>query len=249
VKRKSPEPEAVDADPVAHEPAAAEATAEAPAAEAPEDRLPWLQRVEEDEPPRRSGTGRLLAYVGGLIVLLLTGWAIAYVATRPKPPADSFAVAGDAPPPLMPAPAAPPAASSSHGSAKGSRHSHPTAVPSARAKTAAATPRAVEKPVRPGAPRHGAAAARRVHETPATARGPSFAGSGAIVQIGAFDSRAAAERGWMAASRKPALRGAPHHIEQARVKGKTVYRLRVRLARGGCERVSNRARGCFAVRR
>jgi cell division protein FtsN len=65
-----------------------------------------------------------------------------------------------------------------------------------------------------------------------------------VVQLGAYDSEAAAEQAWA----RMRLHGAPHRIEKARVHGRIFYRLRVQPKAGGCRAVARHGHGCFQVR-
>jgi len=100
-------------------------------------------------------------------------------------------------------------------------------------------PRHAVRPERAPPPQHRAA--RRAPAMPAPMTGP-----GTIVQLGAFSTAARADQAWLDLSQARHLSRFPHRIEQARVHGRTVYRLRV-LVSGRMGECGRRAR-CAVVR-
>ena len=230
-----------------------------------EDRLPWLETVEPER-PRRSGAGRIVALVLiGLAVLAGVVWGVLQLTRQGAQQADGTLIAAqegdykvrpddpgglkvegegdsaiatsagkspDASIDLRAVPEAPisgraatPAASGKAGGASVS-----AAVPSAAAPLTAARPMAAPKAPVPGA-----------------------ASGGALVQLGAFPSEAAANAAWSAvAKRFGYVATLGKQVQAAEVNGRTVYRLRVNAGSAGaaadiCGRLKVAGESCFVT--
>jgi hypothetical protein len=213
------------------------------------ERLPWLEKIE-GEAPRKEGAGRRLAgYAIGLVVvvaLVIAGMMALRVRPQAPPPQGDLASLGNEVAPI---------------DRPGDRM--------ARAPAPAAKPR--PRPVRKAAPAHAASPAkssdrasalpadrseRRSRKAEILPRERASAGTsapaamasrreGPVLQLGAFASRAGAERAWRQIGGGPRFAGARHWIEPARVKGERVFRLRVR-AHPSATRCSS-PRSCFVV--
>ncbi|MBX9814050.1 MAG: hypothetical protein A4S12_08770 [Proteobacteria bacterium SG_bin5] len=83
---------------------------------------------------------------------------------------------------------------------------------------------------------------------------PRDAGGGAVVQIGSFPDKAGADAAWARQAKRFAfLGGLGHAVEKAEVAGRTVYRLRVNAgganaARELCNKLRVAGEACFIVR-
>jgi hypothetical protein len=277
VKKKKEEApaEAAAAEPAVAEPAAAEqaaaqnAAAQNAAAEPPaaDERLPWLQRVEEDDPASRRGNGRVAGYaLGGAVLaaaaaaLIYAEWSAPQPPRQPSEPALNLAEAGgEGVPPAGVAPVA-------NSERRAARPSHAKAerrgAGAERTAQPARHPAAASQPVRERAtghrdrtrnaaePAEARPAQRQARPARARAEAPRevrFASGREVVQIGAYKDRAAAEWAWEDASRHARLRGAAHRIERATVHGRVFYRLRVQPGARGCASIRRGARRCFTV--
>lgn len=185
-----------------------------------EERLPWLESAEDDEPSTYEGydTGRmLLLFVLGIVALGAVVGGIWWASNRG---ADPELVADGS---VIPAPAEPyktppenPGGKTFDGTGDSSfavseGQNRPAqlagAAPSA-APAAAPAPAATEAPAGPAAPK-------------------AVATVGVGVQVGAFSSQASAEAGWqkLVAQANGVLTGVPHRVIAGSADIGTVYRL------------------------
>jgi hypothetical protein len=231
-----------------------------------EDRLPWLETVEPDEDDR-PGAGRTVALVLlGLAILA----AIVFVAVRlaNRPPADGngqliaapegdYKVKPDEPGGLKVGGEGDAAIATSTGApATGAINTR--GVPEAPvAKTGAG---ARPGPARPGSTRAvaevPASGGRLTAQAPLTApkaNVPGAGSGGALVQLGAFPTEAAANAAWAAMAKRFAY-VAPlgKSVEQAQVAGRRVFRLRVNAGSANaaadiCGRLKVAGEGCFVT--
>jgi hypothetical protein len=190
------------------------------------------------------------------------------------PPAGQVAAPPSAPPPaaqaaapppaaqaVAPPPAAGPAAPATPPPAMGAPPEPATAVaaPSEPAPVAAEPPPTgpvvrMDPIVNPRDPQ-ALAAAQPVPTAPVVAAAAPPSGQGALVQLGALESEAAAQRQWAALSaRVSGLGGRTPSIERFEAGGRTVWRLRVRglsslaEANAVCGQVRAAGGPCFASR-
>jgi hypothetical protein len=240
------------------------------------ERLPWLQRIEVEKPPRTGlRFGRLLLGAGMLVVAAV---AIAFFAIKPghRPGGDEFgdglavdntdrALLGGAEPQNVSSSApSPPARRARRPSGR------PTPVPAARTtrrQFVAGTDVLGGRPVERAATRRNAARLAalaptriRVAERPGSPRTILRNGhfrrreamrviqplSGPVVQLGAYGSAEAAECAWQRLSASPRFSGSPHRIERAVVRGRTYYRLRAAV-RQVPRTCTGRGNRCFLV--
>ncbi|WP_225204886.1 SPOR domain-containing protein [Novosphingobium huizhouense] len=188
-----------------------------------EQRLPWLESADDvdlDE-PIDNGTGRLLAFAGFAVLLLvaLVGgiYWLSHRASSSSAPADGSLIEASREPYKV-APKDPGGKTfqgTGDASFTVSEGGKPAAVIAGSAGAAPSAP----------APRPAAAASA---PAPAAAAAPAAtpAASGVGVQIGAFSSNAAAEAAWnkLASVHEP-LKGLSHRIVEGRADIGTVYRL------------------------
>ncbi len=226
-----------------------------------EDRLPWLEPVDEQPVEEGVSPGRLIAgLVVALIALGLVVGGVYWLKQRASAP--QIAAAGDsgviAPPttPYKVKPAEPGGmkvagqGDSSYAASAGAEvngqidlHATPE-TPIARtapAKVAATPPPAAAPVAAPPAPKTPAPQVAAKVPAPAPAAAPKKvvasapsapAAGGTQVQLGAFGSEAKANAAWKSLSgRFSALSGLSQSVVSAEVNGKTVYRLRA--AAGG----------------
>jgi hypothetical protein len=225
------------------------------------DPLPWLQRVEEDDSGARR-SGGVAAYLGAGAVVAGLGaliyFGVAGGDSRRPPAADDAnlsAMAGtNLSAPVEPKPDSSP---KSKPGTKGIAHPPGPVRPARESGHAGASPSKAAVPPKPAKPeaerKQAPAAIPRADAKPKTQAGGAkrsagFSAGRSIVQLGAYRSPAAAERAWAAVSKQLALKGAAHRVEQARVKGRVYYRLRVQPRHGGCTGLATKAKGCFVVR-
>ncbi|WP_375381572.1 SPOR domain-containing protein [uncultured Sphingomonas sp.] len=233
-----------------------------------EDRLPWLETVESDE-PRGPGAGRMILFVLiGLAILAGIVFAV-YRLNRPGPATQAsgrgliaaqdgdYKVKPDDPGGLKVGGEGDSAIATSTGTGAGTGAIDPHQVPEkpvASHHSAAAT-----------TPAHGAAVAtaavpasggRLTAPAPVTAPHgmvPGAGSGGSLVQLGAFPTQAAADAAWSAMARRfgyVATLG--KSVEQADVGGRHVFRLRVNAGSANaatdiCGRLKVAGEGCFVT--
>jgi len=173
------------------------------------DRLPWLESDDDDEPGGGVDTGRLIAFavVGLMAVVLVLG--LMWVLTREKPEEAEIAEGG-----TIEAPAGPYKVKPSDPGGKQVAGTGDTSFAVAEgheveghiAETATPTPRAAPSP-------------------DATASAKPAAGT-VGVQVGAYSTRAQAEAGWTTLSgRLSPLQGRSHRVIEGMADSGTVFRL------------------------
>jgi hypothetical protein len=199
-----------------------------------EDRLPWLEAVDEDERSDGPGAAKLIAFVViGLVAIGLIVGGLFWMGNRAG---DSGGAAGE--PEVIAAPegdykvkpddpggmkvegAGDTAFAASEGAdPKGAINVN--AVPEAPVTQA---PKAQPAPAPAPAP---AAAAPKAAPAPAPKAEAPAAGPGGSIQLGAFSSQASAHNAWKALSaRFKYLAPLSQHVTSTTAGGKTLYRLR-----------------------
>jgi hypothetical protein len=232
------------------------------------ERLPWLQKIEGEHPRSGGGLGRLLGYAAGLALMLaLVVGGVALFSGRSDvdlPGGDEVARFDGAAAPIDSPRDAQAAAPARRDQARRRPSSDRSGVHEAREPRGAKSGRhaagAATKTVGPAAsatkrarvqaPGRQRAAERAAERAPAAA---PLRAAGTVVQIGAFSSRAGAERAWRRSDGSGRFAGARHWIEPALVRGERVFRLRVeapsaRLACGLAPRSARPRCDCFPVR-
>jgi cell division septation protein DedD len=233
-----------------------------------EDRLPWLEAVDEDDDNDSPSAAKLIAFVViGLVAIGLIVGGLFWMGNRAgggdsgepetiaadsgdykEKPADAggMKVEGEGQTAF---------AASEGAEPKGTINT--SAMPEAPVTAAAKQPPAAAQPAPPGGtpkaaptptpkPAQKSAAATPAPATPATSGG----GGGATIQLGAFDSAAAANGVWKTMSgRFKYLAPLNHSVMTANVKGKTYYRLRASGpdASGICGRLKVAGETCITV--
>lgn len=222
-----------------------------------DDRLPWLEAVEEDDERDGPGAAKLLAFV--VIGLVIIGLVVGGVFWMRSPGGGgTTAPAGE--PEIIAAPEGDykvkptdPGGMKVEGKGDTAFAASEGADPKGQINMDAVP----EAPVAPtpkqqsaqAAPAPAPAAPKQQAPAPAPAPARPAAG-GATVQLGAFSSQAGAERAWKALSgRFSYLAPLSHSVASANVGGKTVYRLRASGpdAKGLCGRLRVAGESCVEV--
>lgn len=233
-----------------------------------EDRLPWLETVEPDE-PRGPGGVRLVAFVLlGLVVLAALVFAI-YRLGRPNAVGNAggglivaqngdYKIKPDEPGGLKVGGEGDSAIATSTGAGAGHGAIDPHQVSeqpvaarhATRPAPASAHRTAVATAVVP------ASGGRLTAPTPvAASRGviPGAASGGSLVQLGAYPTQGAADAAWSAVARRFGyVATLAKSVEQADVGGRHVFRLRVNAgsataATDICGRLKVAGEGCFVI--
>jgi hypothetical protein len=205
-----------------------------------EDRLPWLEAVEEDDPKEGPGAGKLVAFVLiGLAAIGLVVGGLFWLGDRGATGGDTgqpeviAAPEGDykvkpADPGGMKVEGEGDTAFAASAGAEPKGAINVDAMPEAPVKAAPkAQPQqpvqtAQQKAAPPAAPKATPKAA-----APAPAPAAPAAGGGGTVQLGAFSSQAGANSAWKAMStRFKYLEPLTHSVTTTTIGGKTLYRLR-----------------------
>jgi hypothetical protein len=214
-----------------------------------EDRLPWLEAVDEDE--GREGPSPLKLIVGVLVLLVAIGAVVGgvfWMGNRDAQenrdeqliaaPQGDYKVKPDDPGGMP---------------VEGQGGTAFAASEGADPKGAIDTSAVPEVPiteVKPGLKAQPQPAAKQPEPKAAPNQPTPAAADGSTIQLGAFPSQAAAERAWKAMSgRFGYLAPLSHNVVAAQVDGKTWYRLRASGAGapGICGRLRAAGENCFKV--
>lgn len=230
-----------------------------------EDRLPWLETVEPDE-PQGPPLGRVIvAVIGGLAVLAAIVWGIYRLQSHPvggdgeliAAQEGDYKVKPDEPGGLKVEGEGDSAVATSAGKNAGSGAIDLNAVPEAPV----AGRHAAVKPAPAGTAGHGAAAVpqsggRLVATppmTPSKPTGPGTASGGSLVQLGAFPSEAAANTAWTRFSKRfEYIAPLGKSVQPVASGGRTLYRLRVNAGSANqaadiCGRLRVAGESCFVA--
>lgn len=198
-------------------------------AEAPdEDRLPWLEAVEEDEGSAGPGIAKLIgAVVIGLVAIGLIVGGLFWLGNRGREggdgdliaaPEGDYKVRPDQPGGMNVAGEGDTAYAASEGDA-------PQGRLNTNAVAEAPVARPAPQPQQPAASQQQAQAPAQPPQRPAQA--PAAAGGGATIQLGAFSSGAGANSAWTALSgRFRYLAPLSRSVIPVQSGGRTLYRLR-----------------------
>ena len=205
-----------------------------------EDRLPWLEAVEEDDAKDGPGAAKLIAFVIiGLVAIGLIVGGLFWAGSRDgaetreggepeliAAPEGDYKVKPDEPGGMKVEGEGDSAFAASEGAdTKGAINTD--AVPEAPVAAAPKQqqPAARQSPTQQ--PTQVAAAPKQAPAAPAQKPAAPAAAGGATVQLGAFSSQAGANNAWKAMSgRFKYLSPLTHNVVSAQVDGKTLYRLR-----------------------
>lgn len=242
---------------------------------ATDDRLPWLEAVDEDEREEGPGAAKLIAFVViGLVALGLIVGGLFWMtnrggsATEVVPaggeliaaPAEDYKVKPEQPGGMNVAGKGDTALAASQGAVpqgKIDMNAMPEAPVAARPQPGVAQSNALAGKAPPSPrPTQVAIAQPKAPPTPAATPTPAAAppaasgGSGQTVQLGAFNSNAQAMAAWKALStRFSYLAPLNQSVQTAEVGGKTYYRLRASGAdaRSICNRLRIAGETCLVV--
>lgn len=221
-----------------------------------EERLPWLQEVEDEDGPRGVSAGKML----GLLVAVLVAAAVVagtffWIGRRD--------VGGNGPPELIRAPSTPykvkpPEA----GGMDVAGESQTTFETSAGQNVSGQldTSKLGETQTAPSPPPQSKTPAKAETKAPAAApaspaaEAGSTALSGSVIQLGAYKNTAQAERAWLAlSSRFPQLAGASKMVVPYSAGGSSGYRLRAAAsspatAKSLCDALQAGGEACFLAK-
>lgn len=214
-----------------------------------DDRLPWLEAVDEEEVSEGPSAAKLIAFVLiGLVALGLVVGGAFWVMNR-----DEAAAGGDDT--LIAAPEGDYKVKPEDPGGMKVDAKDETALaasqgeePSGRIDTAAVPEEPVALPQPKAAPAAPAETAAAPEQAPAAAAAP--ASGGGTIQLGAFDSGAQANAAWKAlAARFKYLEPLSNSVMTATVNGRTYYRLRASgpEARDICRRLQIAGESCMVV--
>ncbi|HYI64860.1 MAG TPA: SPOR domain-containing protein [Allosphingosinicella sp.] len=219
---------------------------------ADEDRLPWLEAVEEEEDEGGPSLAKLVAAIlVGLVAIGVIVGGIFWLGNREEAGANGDLIAapeGDykVEPPDKGGMTVAGEGDTAYAASEGAQpkgNLNVDAVPEAPVTRAPPAPRPAPVAARPAPPPARPAPAR-----PAPA--PAPAASGPTIQLGAFSSQAGANGAWTAlAGRFRYLAPLSHAVVSTRVGGRTLYRLRASGAdaAGVCRRLRAAGEDCSVV--
>jgi cytoskeletal protein RodZ len=221
-----------------------------------EDRLPWLEAVEEEDRGDGPTAAKLIAFVViGLVAIGLIVGGLFWLGNRGSEAGPGgepeLIAAADQPYKRRPDEAGgmkvDDKASTSLAASEGSDAKGNIDVTAVAEAPMVGGPKAPQQPAtQPKQPAPAPAAPAPTQQQPAA----PAAGGGATVQLGAFPNGAAAERAWKALSGRFAyLAPLTHSVVVANVNGKTYYRLRASGpgAAGICARLKVAGEQCLKV--
>jgi SPOR domain len=230
-----------------------------------EDRLPWLETVEPDEPERAGVARVIVAVLIGLALVAAAAWAFTRLRPSASPEGTGALIAAqegdykirpDDPGGLKVKGEGDTAIATSAGAA-GQGAIDLKAVPEApitgRHAQAPAQRKAGETRTAAEVPASGGRLAARPPMQAPRAPVPGAASGGSLVQLGAFPSEGAANAAWSAiAKRFGYVATLGKDVQPAEVNGRKVFRLRVNAGSAGaaadiCGRLKVAGESCFVT--
>ncbi|WP_129791633.1 SPOR domain-containing protein [Sphingosinicella sp. CPCC 101087] len=219
-----------------------------------DDRLPWLEAVEEDEDQGGPSVAKMIgAIVIGLVAIGLIVGGLFWLGNRSREGGGGEIIA--APEGDYKVKPADPGGMNVAGEGDTAFAASEGDVPKGRLDTNAVPEAPVARPSAPAAPqaRPPAQARPPVQAQPrpqARPQAPAPTAAGATIQLGAFSSQAGARRAWTALSgRFRYLAPLSHSILPVQTDGRTLYRLRAvgPDAAGVCRRLQIAGEDCAVV--
>ncbi len=218
---------------------------------ADEDRLPWLEAVEEDEGESGPSVAKLVAaIVIGLVAIGIIVGGLFWLGNRGAPGGDDGLIA--APEGDYKVAPADRGGMNVAGEGDTAYAASEGAQPKGNLNVDAVPETPVAKaPRRPAQPQPQPQAQRPQPKAPAPGRpAPAPAAAGVTIQLGAFSSQAGATRAWTGlAGRFRYLAPLSHSVVPAQVGGRTLYRLRASGAAAAdvCRRLRVAGEQCSVV--
>jgi hypothetical protein len=214
-----------------------------------EDRLPWLEAVEEDDDESGPSLAKLVAMIViGLVAIGVIVGGLFWVGNRDRTGPDGELIAA----PEGEYKIVPPDKGGMNVAGEGDTAyaASEGAQPKGNLNTNAVPEAPVARP--PAAPAHPAPAptARPTPPAPAPRPAPAPTAAGPTIQLGAFSSQAGANSAWSALSgRFRYLAPLSHSVVSAQVGGRTLYRLRASGAGAAdvCRRLRAAGEDCSTV--
>ncbi|MBA2918638.1 SPOR domain-containing protein [Sphingomonas sp. MAH-20] len=228
-----------------------------------EDRLPWLEPVDEvDETPRGPSLGWVMPLLGLLLLAVIAVGAVWWWQNREVTPSGSGALIQAPKEPYKVRPAEEGGTrfegqgdvvykTSQGQQVEGSLDL--SAVPEAPVTRAPPAPRVEPKPARSATAEVEDGDAKPLAKAPPPAAAEPEGPAGATIQLGAFPSEASAKKSWDTKSKRFAyLADLGHSVLKADVNGRTYYRLRVTAgsaaqAKDICARLKVAGESCLVV--
>jgi hypothetical protein len=212
-----------------------------------EDRLPWLEAVEEDDDGDGPSVAKLIAaIVIGLVAIGVIVGGLFWLGNRNQPGANGEIIAA----PEGDYKVRPENPGGMNVSGEGEVSAAASAGQTPQGNLNLRTP---EAPVTRAPPAPAPVAQAPAHPAPAPARpapAPQHAAAGPTIQLGAFSSQAGANQAWTALSgRFRYLAPLSHNVMAAQIGGRTLYRLRASGAdaAGVCRRLQVAGEACSPV--
>ena len=209
-----------------------------------EDRLPWLEAVEEDDEQRGPSVAKLIgAIVIGLLAIAVIVGGLFYLGNRNRAEGNGEVIA--APKGDYKVRPDQPGGMNATGEGNTAAAASAGAEPKGRINTNAVA----EAPIARPQPAPQAPPARPAPPPPARPQ-PAPAAAGPTIQLGAFSSQASANNAWRALSgRFRYLAPLGHSVVPVQSGGRTLYRLRASGADAGsiCRRLQVAGEACAVV--
>lgn len=220
-----------------------------------EERLPWLEEVEDEDAPRGVSAGRMLAVlVGVLVAAAVVAGTFFWIGRRD--------VGGNGPPELISAPATPYKVKPPEAGGLDVAGESQTTFETSAGKNVSGqldTSKLGETQTAPPPPAQAKSLPKNETKEPvATASTPppdaAAVSNGSVVQLGAYKNTAQAERAWLAlTARFPQLAGATKMVVPYSAGGSSGYRLRAEAsspagAKSLCDALEAGGESCFVAR-
>lgn len=210
-----------------------------------EDRLPWLEAVDEDDESHGPSAAKLIAAVViGLVCIGLVVGGLFWLGNRGSDTGTGEPELIAAPEGDYKVPPDDPGGMNVEGQGETAFAASEGAIPKGEIDTS----RVPEAPVTKEQPK--AAAPKQAEAAPKQESSPAPQAAGATIQLGAFSSQAAAQGAWKAMSgRFNYLAPLSHNVTSVESGGRTLYRLRASGpdARGICGRLRVAGESCVVI--
>ena len=191
-----------------------------------EDRLPWLEAVEEEEREEGPSVAKMIAWIViGLFAIAVVVGGLFWAGNRSQPGGNGEIIA--APEGDYKVKPENPGGMTVDGEGDTAFAASEGAEPRGQLDTSAAPETPVQSPARPSPQAPSVNAPAPTAPAPPASRPASPQAAGATIQLGAFSSQASANRAWTALSaRFRYLSPLSHNVVPVQTGGRTLYRLR-----------------------